>query len=63
MMLFLLGLAAAMGHWVQLLAALPVYFVGTKMRTDAEERLLEQSFGEDFRAYRNSTPAIIPRIV
>lgn len=62
MLLFLLGLAAALGHVVQLVVAIPVFLIGTRMRTDAEERLLEQSFGEEFRRYRRSTPAIFPKI-
>ena len=35
--------------------------IGTKMRTNAEDRLLEASFGPEFVAYRNSTPALFPR--
>ncbi|MGN6589580.1 MAG: methyltransferase family protein [Sphingomicrobium sp.] len=62
MLLFLLGLAVALGHWIQLVIAVPTFLIGTKMRTDAEERLLEQSFGEQFRNYRASTPAIFPKI-
>jgi protein-S-isoprenylcysteine O-methyltransferase Ste14 len=63
MLLFLLALAVAMGHWAQLLLAIPLFLAGTKIRTDAEDRLLEQSFGEAFRKYRSGTPAIFPRIV
>jgi protein-S-isoprenylcysteine O-methyltransferase Ste14 len=63
LLLFLFAFAIGLGHWVQLVIALPLFFVGTKMRTDAEEQLLEQSFGDKFRDYRNSTPAIIPKIV
>lgn len=62
MLLFLLAFAVALGHWVQLLIALPVFFTGTAIRTRLEERLLEQQFGERFREYRSSTPALIPRI-
>lgn len=61
MLLFLLGMTIAFGHWLQLLFAVPVFILGTKMRTDAEEQLLEQSFGDSFRDYRSSTPAIIPK--
>ena len=62
MLLFLLALAVALGHWVQLVVALPVFFVGTAIRTRLEDGLLERTFGETFRDYRNSTPALIPRI-
>ena len=62
MLLFLLALAVALGHWVQLLLALPVFFIGTAIRTRLEDGLLEQSFGDSFRDYRRSTPALIPRL-
>jgi len=62
MLLFLLALAVALGHWAQLLVALPVFFVGTTIRTRIEDGLLEQSFGDSFRDYRRSTPAMLPRI-
>jgi protein-S-isoprenylcysteine O-methyltransferase Ste14 len=62
MLMFLLGLAVALGHYAQLLIAIPIFVVGTRIRTDAEDRLLEQSFGDAFRQYRNSTPALFPKI-
>jgi protein-S-isoprenylcysteine O-methyltransferase Ste14 len=62
MLLFLFGMAAAFGHWVQLLIAVPVFVIGTRMRTEAEETLLEQSFGDEYRDYRKSTPALIPKL-
>ena len=62
MLLFLLAMAVALGHWRQLLIALPLFFVGTAIRTSVEDSLLEQSFGNAFRDYRRSTPALIPRL-
>lgn len=62
MLLFLLALAAALGHWMELLVAVPVFLIGTTIRTRIEDRLLEQSFGDTFRDYRGSTPALLPRI-
>lgn len=62
MLLFLLALAVALGHWVQLLIAVPVFFAGTAIRTRLEDSLLEQSFGDAFEEYRSSTPALIPRL-
>ena len=61
MLLFLLALAVAMGHWPQLVVALPMFLIGTAIRTKSEDRLLERSFGSAFRDYRGSTPALIPR--
>ena len=63
MLLFLIALAIGLGHWGQLLIAAPIFLAGTKIRTDAEDRLLEQSFGDAFRQYRSGTPAIFPKIV
>lgn len=62
LLLFMLGLAVAYGHWLQLVIAVPVYLAGTQIRTSIEDQLLEQRFGEAFRDYRNSTPALIPRL-
>jgi len=63
MLFFLLGLAAALGHWIELVIAIPTFLVGTGIRTRIEDQLLEQSFGDKFRDYRDSTPALIPRIL
>ena len=63
MLLFLLALSIALGHWGQLLLGMPIFLVGTKIRIDAEDRLLEQSFGDAFRQYRDATPALFPKIV
>lgn len=62
LLLFLLAMAVALGHWLQLLVAVPLYLVGTRIRTRVEESLLEQTFGEAFQEYRRSTPALLPRI-
>jgi len=61
MLLFLLGLAVALGHWAQLIVAVPLFLIGTSIRTRIEDGLLEQSFGDAFRKYQSSTPALIPR--
>jgi protein-S-isoprenylcysteine O-methyltransferase Ste14 len=63
MLFFLLGLATALGHWFQLIIAVPVFLAGTASRTRVEEGLLERSFGDKFREYRNSTPALIPKLL
>ena len=61
MLLFLLGLAVAFGHWLQLVVALPLFIVGTSIRTKLEDRLLGGQFGKEFEEYARSTPALIPR--
>lgn len=62
MLLFLLALAVALGHYVQLIVAIPAFLIGTTIRTRIEDGLLEQQFGERFRDYRGSTPALIPKL-
>jgi protein-S-isoprenylcysteine O-methyltransferase Ste14 len=62
MLLFLFGLVAAFGHWAMAIIAVPVFLLGTAIRTRIEDGLLEQSFGDAFRDYRSTTPAIIPRL-
>lgn len=62
LLLFLLAFAVGLGHWEQLVVALPLFLVGTAIRTKVEDHLLEQSFGNSFRDYRSSTPALIPRL-
>lgn len=62
MLLFLLAMAVALGHWLQLIVAVPIFLAGTAIRTRTEDSLLEESFGEQFRAYRKTTPALIPKL-
>ena len=62
MLLFLFGLAVALGHWLQLIVAVPLFLVGTSIRTRLEDRLLEGQFGKEFEEYARSTPALIPRL-
>jgi len=62
MLLFLLSLAVALGHWLQLIVGLPLFLIGTRIRTKSEDELLEAQFGLEFTDYARSTPALIPRL-
>jgi len=62
MFLFMLGLAAALGHWPQLIVGVPLFLGGTGVRTRLEDRLLQDQFGKEFEDYARSTPALIPRL-
>jgi len=62
LLLFLLALAVALGHWLNLLLAIPLFLIGTRIRTRIEDRLLEAQFGDSFRDYARTTPAIIPKL-
>ena len=62
MLFFLLAFAVGLGHWAQLSIALPFFFIGTAIRTRVEDGLLERQFGDSFREYRSSTPALFPKL-
>lgn len=61
-LLYLIGIAAALGHWPQLLIAIPLYLGGTFVRIRDEEALLRAEFGEDHARYVREVPALIPLI-
>ena len=61
LLFYMLALAIAAGHYLQLIVAIPVYLWGTIIRTRVEDRLLSETFGASFDAYRLSTPALFPR--
>jgi protein-S-isoprenylcysteine O-methyltransferase Ste14 len=60
LLLYLLSIAAALGHWRQLLFAIPIYIGGTVIRIHDEEALLRLQFGEDHERYAREVPAFIP---
>jgi protein-S-isoprenylcysteine O-methyltransferase Ste14 len=55
------GLAASR-PWT-LLIAVVVFLVGNQIRIRAEEKLLRESFGEQFEDYARRVPAFLPRIL
>ncbi len=63
LLLYLLSIAAALGHWPQLLLAIPLYLAGTMIRIQNEEALLRQQFGEEHERYVREVPALIPLII
>ncbi|HEY2467690.1 MAG TPA: isoprenylcysteine carboxylmethyltransferase family protein [Terracidiphilus sp.] len=60
----MLGMLLATGFaktWLPLLVAGVIFFViGTEIRVRAEEKLLEERFGEEFTRYKAQTPAYLP---
>jgi protein-S-isoprenylcysteine O-methyltransferase Ste14 len=60
----MLGMLVATGlaysHWLTLLAAVVVFFIGTIIRMRSEEKLLREAFGEQFENYAHRVPAIVP---
>jgi protein-S-isoprenylcysteine O-methyltransferase Ste14 len=60
----MLGMMIATGlvlsGWIALLFGLTAFFVGTYIRVRSEERLLDETFGSEFQAYKKRVPALIP---
>jgi protein-S-isoprenylcysteine O-methyltransferase Ste14 len=56
----LIATGLAISHWLALLAALLIFFLGTIIRVRSEDRLLREAFGEQFENYAQHVPAILP---
>jgi protein-S-isoprenylcysteine O-methyltransferase Ste14 len=56
----LVATGLAVSHWIALLAALLIFFIGTIIRVRSEDRLLREAFGEQFENYAQRVPAILP---
>ena len=61
--LFMLALAVAYGHYLALVAGMPLYWLGTMMRVRIEERLLRTQFGADYDAYAARVKRFVPGVV
>lgn len=60
MLCLLLGVASITAPPLRFALALALFLAGTEIRVRIEDRLLAERFGEEFHAYRKSTPAYIP---
>lgn len=50
----------AHGHWLGLILASVVYYIGTKIRIRTEEKLLREQFGSVYEEYAREVPGFIP---
>ncbi|MGR6328291.1 methyltransferase family protein [Sphingomonas sp. XXL09] len=60
--LLLVGVALGLGHEPRLIAALPVYALGTWLRVRIEERLLRMQFGGTYDAYAARVKRFVPLV-
>lgn len=60
LLLYLLSMSVAFGHFAQLAVGLAFYCVGTIIRIREEEKLLREQFGDDHARYVREVPAFIP---
>jgi protein-S-isoprenylcysteine O-methyltransferase Ste14 len=61
--LALLGIAVAFANWVALLILLLLIVPGLLWRAREEERVLAETFGEQYRLYRQRTKLLIPYLL
>lgn len=60
MLCLMVATGLTFSHWIALAAAVVVFFIGTKIRTNLEEGLLRDAFGEEFTAWEAKVPGLIP---
>ncbi len=58
----LVATGLAISHWLALLAALLIFFIGTIIRVRSEDGLLREAFGEQFENYAQRVSAILPGV-
>lgn len=56
----LVATGLAISHWVALIAGVVMLLLGTIIRVRSEEKLLRETFGQDFEDYARTVPAIVP---
>ncbi len=56
----MLATGFAISHWIALPIAIIIFFIGTKIRTIAEEKLLRDAFPAEYEEYAANVSAIIP---
>ncbi len=61
--LFMFGMAVATGRVPALLIALPVFVIGTLIRTSEEERMLRAHFGVAYDAYAARVKRFVPGVI
>jgi protein-S-isoprenylcysteine O-methyltransferase Ste14 len=56
----LVATGLAISHWAALIAGVVMFLVGTMVRVRSEEKLLRETFGQDFEDYARRVAAIVP---
>ena len=56
----MLATGLVFSHWIALAAAVIVILIGTRIRTNIEESLLRDAFGEEFKTWKAKVPGLIP---
>ncbi len=56
----MLATGLVFSHWIALTAAVIVFVIGTRIRTNTEEGLLRNAFGREFEEWKAKVPGLIP---
>lgn len=56
----LIATGLVLSHWAAFAIGVIVFLVGTKIRTNFEETLLEDAFGKEFETWKGEVPGLIP---
>ncbi|HVP35901.1 MAG TPA: isoprenylcysteine carboxylmethyltransferase family protein [Terriglobales bacterium] len=57
----MLATALALSRWIAIIPATILFVAGAVIRISSEEKLLRQSFGQEFEDYVRKVPMLIPR--
>lgn len=60
---FMIAMAVAYGHFMQLIVGIPLYALGTWMRVAHEEQVLRATFGAAFDAYARRVKRFVPGVL
>ena len=53
----------AVSHWIGLVAGMIMFAIGTFIRVRSEEKLLRETFGNEWDEYARRVPAVVPFVV
>jgi protein-S-isoprenylcysteine O-methyltransferase Ste14 len=58
----LVATGIVLSHWIALIVAVVIFFIGTKIRTSAEEKLLRDAFPAEYDEYAAKVPSFVPLV-
>ncbi len=58
----MLATALALSHWDAIILAIVLFFIGAVIRVKSEEKLLAETFRQEFLEYTQKVPMLLPRL-
>ena len=59
----LIATGLAVSHWIGLVAGMIMFAIGTFIRVRSEEKLLRETFGNEWDEYARRVPAVVPFLI